>query len=148
MYAAVRSMPMPPRHLIAVSGRQRPSTAPSPVSPPPAGLTATRPRQTFEGHRQLRQSIGSGVLHESDCEDDHAPRLGQPSPDGSLEARERQVLLVCFPHHLLSRVPGHLTRLTQWQLRRTVGPGLQDAEVLLIAVQQFAVRESTTIIAF
>ena len=102
---------------------------------------ATRPRQTFEGHRQLRQSIGSGVLHESDCEDDHASRLGQPSPDGSLEARERQVLLVCFPHHLLSRVPGHLTRLTQWQLRRTVGPGLQDAEALLIAVQQFAVRE-------
>jgi hypothetical protein len=30
-------------------------------------------------------------------------------------------------------------------LRRTVGPGLQDAEARLIAVQQFAVRESTTI---
>ncbi|KAN0115698.1 hypothetical protein V8E52_006644, partial [Russula decolorans] len=73
----VRGMPMPPRHPAAPGGRQRPSTAPSPVSPTPAGgLTTTRPRQTFEGHRrQLRHSIGSE---------------GQPSPDGSLEARERE----------------------------------------------------------
>ncbi|KAF8497822.1 hypothetical protein F5888DRAFT_1613094, partial [Russula emetica] len=87
----VRGMPMPPRHPAAGGGRQRPSTAPSPVSPTPAGLTTTRPRQTFEGHRrQLRQSIGSEVLQESDREDDRASRSGQPSPDGSLEARERE----------------------------------------------------------
>ena len=86
----VRGMPMPPRHPAAVGGRQRPSTAPSPASPTPAGLTATRPRQTFEGRRQLRQSIGSEVLHESDREDNRPSRSGQPSPDGSLEARERE----------------------------------------------------------
>jgi hypothetical protein len=85
----VRGMPVPPRHPAAGGGRQRPSTAPSPVSPTPAGLTATRPRQTFEGHRrQLRQIIGSEVLQESDREDNRAPRSGRPSPDGSLEARE------------------------------------------------------------
>jgi hypothetical protein len=89
----VRGMPMPPRHPAAGAGsRQRPSTAPSPVSPTPAGgLTTTRPRRTFEGHRrQLRQSIGSEVVPESDREDDRPPRSGQPSPDGSLEARERE----------------------------------------------------------
>jgi hypothetical protein len=88
----VRGMPMPPRHPIVGGGRQRPSTAPNPVSPTPAGgLTASRPRQTFEGHRrQLRESIGSEVLQESDREDDRASRSGQPSPDGSLEARERE----------------------------------------------------------
>jgi hypothetical protein len=88
----VRGMPMPPRHPAAAGGRQRPSTAPNPVSPTPAsGLTTTRPRQTLEGHRrQLRQSIGSEVLQESDREDDRASRSGQPSPDGSLEARERE----------------------------------------------------------
>ena len=85
----VRGMPMPPRHPAA--GRQRPSTAPSPASPTPAGLSATRPRQTFEEHRrQLRESIGSEVLPESDRESDRPPRSGQPSPDGSLEARERE----------------------------------------------------------
>jgi hypothetical protein len=83
-------MPMPPCHPAAAGGRQRPSTAPSPASPTPAGLTATRPRQTFEGRRQLRQSIGLEVLHESDREDDRPSHLGQPSPDGSLEARERE----------------------------------------------------------
>jgi hypothetical protein len=88
----VRGMPMPPRHPAAAGGRQRPSTAPSPVSPTPTGgLTATRPRQTLEGHRrQLRHSIGSEVLQESDREDDRPSRSGQPSPDGSLEARERE----------------------------------------------------------
>ena len=88
----VRGMPMPPRHPAAAGGRHRPSTAPNPVSPTPAGgLTASRPRQTFEGHRrQLRQSIGSEVLQESDREDDRPSRSGQPSPDGSLEARERE----------------------------------------------------------
>ena len=91
----VRGMPMPPRHPTAGGGRQRPSTAPSPASPtsptPAGGLTASRPRQTLEGHRrQLRQSIGSEVLQESDREDDRASRSGQPSPDGSLEARERE----------------------------------------------------------
>ena len=41
----VRGMPMPPRHPGAGGGRQRPSTAPNPVSSTPAGgLTATRPR--------------------------------------------------------------------------------------------------------
>jgi hypothetical protein len=86
----VRSMPMPPHHPAAAGGRQRSSTAPSPVSPTPAGLAATRPRQTFDGRKQLSQSIGSEVLHESDCEDDRPSRSGQPSPDGSLEARERE----------------------------------------------------------
>jgi hypothetical protein len=83
-------MHMPPRHLAAVGGRQRPSTAPSPISPTPVGPTAMRPRQTFKGRRQLRQSIGSGVPREFDREDDCASRSGQPSPDGSLEARKRQ----------------------------------------------------------
>jgi hypothetical protein len=87
----VRGMPTSPRRPAAEGGRQRPSTAPSPVSPTPTGgLTATRPRQTFEGRRQLRQSIGSEVLQEPDREDDRASRSGQPSPDGSLEARERE----------------------------------------------------------
>src|SRR6266403_5380358 len=45
----------------------------------------------FEGHRkQLRQSVGSEPLPESDREDDRASRSGQPSPDGSLEARKRE----------------------------------------------------------
>jgi hypothetical protein len=82
---------MPPRHPAAAGGRQRPSTAPNPVSPTPAGgLTASRPRQSFEGHRQLRQSISPEVLQESDREDDREFRSGQPSPDGSLEERERE----------------------------------------------------------
>ncbi len=89
-----RSMPMPPRHPAAsAGGRQRPATAPSPASPSPAGgLTATRPRQTFEQpRRHLRpDSAGSEQLLESDREDDRASRSGQPSPDGSLEARERE----------------------------------------------------------
>ena len=34
--------------------------------------------------------IGSEILPESDREDDHAFRSGHPSPDGSLEARERE----------------------------------------------------------
>ena len=90
-----RSMPMPPRHPAAgAGGRHRPATAPNPVSPTPAGgLTATRPRQTFEGHRrELRheRSIGSELSPEFDRESDRASRSGQPSPDGSLEARERE----------------------------------------------------------
>ena len=89
----VHGMPMPPRHPAAgAGGRQRPATAPSPTSPTPSGgLTASRARQTFEQHRrQLRESIGSEVLQESDRESDRASRSGQPSPDGSLEARERE----------------------------------------------------------
>jgi hypothetical protein len=55
------------------------------------GITATRPRQMFEGHRrQLHQRIGSEVLQESHREDDLASRSGQPFPDGSLEAHERE----------------------------------------------------------
>ncbi|KAF8497814.1 hypothetical protein F5888DRAFT_1906591 [Russula emetica] len=85
----VHGMPMPPRHPVARGSRQHPSATPGPVSPTPAGITATRPRQTFEEHRrQLRQSIGSEALQESDREDNRASRSGQPSPDGSLEARE------------------------------------------------------------
>ncbi|KAF8482280.1 hypothetical protein F5888DRAFT_1847754 [Russula emetica] len=87
----VRGMPMAPCHPAAGGGCQLPSTVPSPVSPTLAGgLTATRPWQTFEGYlQQLHHSIGSEVLPESDREDDCA-RLGQPLPDGSLEARERE----------------------------------------------------------
>ena len=81
---------MPPRHPAAGGSRQRPSTAPNPVSPTPAnGLMTSRPGQTFEGHRwQLRQSTSSEVLQESDRKDYHASRSGQPSPGGSLEARK------------------------------------------------------------
>jgi hypothetical protein len=91
----MRGMPMPPRHPAAgASGRHRPATAPNPVSPTPTGgLTATRPRQTFEGHRrELRheRSIGSELSPDYDRESDRASRSGQPSPDGSLEARERE----------------------------------------------------------
>jgi len=88
----VRGMPMPPRHLAARGGQQRPSIAPSPVSRTSAGgLTVTRPRETFEGHcRQLRQSVGSEVLQESDRKDERPPRSGQPLPDGSLKASERK----------------------------------------------------------
>ena len=61
----------------------------NPVSPTPAGsLTASRPRQTFEGHRQLRQNIGSEVLLESDREDDRASRSGQSSHASLFEVRE------------------------------------------------------------
>jgi hypothetical protein len=84
----VRGMPMPPRHQAAAGSRQRPLTAPSPVSPTPAGLTAMGPHQTFEECGQLRQSISSEVSHESDSEDDRPSRSGLPSPDSSLEARE------------------------------------------------------------
>ena len=88
---------MPPRHPAAgAGGRQRPATAPGPASPtsptPAGGLSATRPRQTFEQpRRHLRpDSAASEDLLESDREEDRAPRSGQPSPDGSLEARERE----------------------------------------------------------
>jgi hypothetical protein len=76
----VRRIPIPSRHPAAGGGRQRPSTAPSPVSPAPTGgVTVTRPRQTFEGHHlwQVRQSIGLEVLLESDHEDDR-PSRGAP----------------------------------------------------------------------
>jgi hypothetical protein len=88
----VRGMPMPPRHPAAgAGGRQRPNTAPGPASPTPGGLSATRPRQTFEQPRHLRPDSGaSDELLESEREDDRASRSGQPSPDGSLEARERE----------------------------------------------------------
>ncbi len=74
---------------------QPPSTVPNLASLTPlaagGGLTATRPWQTFEGHRmQLHQNIGPEVLPESDREDDHASRSEKPSPDDSLEARERK----------------------------------------------------------
>jgi hypothetical protein len=46
------------------------------------------PEVVANAPRQLRQSIGSEVLPESDCEDDRASCSGQPSPDGSLKARE------------------------------------------------------------
>src|SRR5258708_30706213 len=39
-------------------------------------------------HWQLRQSIGLEVIPESDHKDDHPSHSGQPSPDGSLEARK------------------------------------------------------------
>ena len=86
----ISGMPMPPRHPAAgSSGRQRAGTMP--MSPTPAGaLTATRPTLTNEQqHHDLgAESIGSG----SDREDEHdrASRSDQPSPDGSLEARERE----------------------------------------------------------
>ena len=87
----ISGMPMPPRHPAAgSSGRQRAGTMP--MSPTPAGaLTATRPALTNEHQHQHdlgAESIGSG----SDREDDHdrASRSDQPSPDGSLEARERE----------------------------------------------------------
>jgi hypothetical protein len=65
------------------------STALNTVSPTPSGLTAMGPQQTFERHRwQLRQSVGSEVLPESDREDDCASRSGQPSRDGLLEMRK------------------------------------------------------------
>jgi hypothetical protein len=89
----VRGVPMPPHHPAAGAGsRQRPSTAPNLISLTPAGgLTAAYPRQTFEGYRrQLHQSIGSELVPESDREDDRPSRSGQSSPDGSLEARERE----------------------------------------------------------
>ena len=88
----VHGMPIPPCHPAVSGSQQCPSTAPNPVSPTLAGgLTATRTRQMFEGHRrQLCQSMGSEVLQDSDCEDDHASRSGQPSPDGSLEACKRK----------------------------------------------------------
>ena len=92
-----RGIPMPPRHPAAgAGGRQRPATAPGPASPtsptPAGGLSATRPRQTFEQpRRHLRpDSAASEDLLESDREEDRASRSGQPSPDGSLEARERE----------------------------------------------------------
>ena len=93
----VRGMPMPPRHPAAgASGRQRAGSVPVsiPASPTPAGgsgLTATR-QQALEEHRQhLRASVGSDPsLPESDREEDRPSRSGQPSPDGSLEARERE----------------------------------------------------------
>ena len=51
------------------------------------GIEATT---NFRGAPSVRQSIGSKVLQESDLEDDRASHSGQPSPDGSPEARERE----------------------------------------------------------
>jgi len=90
----MRGIPMPPRHPAAgAGGRQRPATAPGPASPTPVGgLSATRPRRTFEQpRRHLRpDSAASEELLEEDREEDRASRSGQPSPDGSVEARERE----------------------------------------------------------
>jgi hypothetical protein len=100
-------MPMPPGHPATGGGRQRPSTGPNTVSLTPAGgLTASRLRQTFEGHHQLRQSIGSEVLQESDREDDRASRSRQPSPAHSRRANAK-ILFAFFLHLHLSRVLGH-----------------------------------------
>ena len=96
----VRGMPMPQRHPAAGGGRQRPSTAPNTVfATPTGGLTATRPRQTFEGHcRQMRQSIDSEVLQGSDCEDDRASRSGQPFPGWVTRgSRTRRFCWSAFP---------------------------------------------------
>ena len=110
------SMPMPPHHPAAAGGCQRPPTAPSPVSPTPASLMATRPRQMFEGRRQLRQSIGSEVLHESDREEDRPSHSGQPSPDSSLEARERKNSVgLLFPTIFSAESQVVLTWLTELQ---------------------------------
>ena len=88
----ISGMPMPPRHPAAgASGRQRAGTVP--MSPTPVGaLAATRPHQFDEQQQQQEEdlrseSIDSGSDHE---EDDRASRSDQPSPDGSLEARERE----------------------------------------------------------
>jgi hypothetical protein len=75
----------------ALTTRREVGHHPSPAKsclPTPAGrLTASSLRQTSEGHRQLRQYIGSEDLQESDREDDRASRSGQPWPDGLFEAR-------------------------------------------------------------
>jgi hypothetical protein len=87
----ISGMPMPPRHPAAgASGRQRAGTMP--MSPTPAGaLTATRPALYDEQQQDLgAESIGSGSDREGEGEDDRASRSDQPSPDGSLEARERE----------------------------------------------------------
>jgi hypothetical protein len=86
----ISGMPMPPRHPAAgASGRQRAGTMP--MSPTPAGaLTATRPALQQQQQDGLgAESIGSGSDREGE-DDDRASRSDQPSPDGSLEARERE----------------------------------------------------------
>ncbi|KAF8506776.1 hypothetical protein F5888DRAFT_1629943 [Russula emetica] len=97
-------------------------SVPSPQMWPPMPLDSTKSchpytersfgneaRQSFEGHRrQLRQSIGSEVLQESDHEDDRASRSEQLLPDGSPE-REDSVSLLSLPSSYLhlNRVLGH-----------------------------------------
>ncbi len=83
----VRGMPVRPHHPATGAGsRQRPSTAPSSISPSPAGsLAATRPWQTFGSEVSYQ-----GLVPESDREDDRPSHSGQPSPDGLLEPRERE----------------------------------------------------------
>jgi len=80
-------MPVRPHHPATGAGsRQRPSTAPSSISPSPAGsLAATRPWQTFGSEVSYQ-----GLVPESDREDDRPSHSGQPSPDGLLEPRERE----------------------------------------------------------
>src|SRR5258708_3957453 len=103
---------LPPGHLAASAGsRKRPSTAPSPVSLTPAGgLAATRPRQTFEGHRLdiggggCARALARRAYQESYFEDDCPSRSGQPSPDGSLKVRKCQDSVGLLSP---SRVPEH-----------------------------------------
>jgi len=73
----------------------------------------------FKGHcRQLRQSVGSEVLQESDCKDNRASRSGQPSHDGSLEAhkRENSVGLLTPPSSQPSLGRPHLAHAMRAQL--------------------------------
>ncbi|KAF8496778.1 hypothetical protein F5888DRAFT_1803951 [Russula emetica] len=65
------------------SGVQVPLSGGTPTSAVSPTLSVLSPQD------QLHQSIGSEVLLESDREDDCA-RLGQPLPDGSLEAHKRE----------------------------------------------------------
>ena len=103
----VHGMPMPPSYPVAPGGRQRLSTAPSPVSPTPA---VSRPR----GHVKRSRGISScvRVLAQKSCMSLTAKTTAHPAQDSlRLMTHSRRgnarILLVCFLHHLLNRVPGH-----------------------------------------
>jgi hypothetical protein len=95
------------RHVARQTWRRRPLPhRPHAIQLPEVAANSPRQRQILSPRgrrRQLRQSIGSEVLPESD----RASRSGQPSPGGSPEARERKDSV-----GLLS--PPSSQPLTQW----------------------------------
>ncbi|KAI0263628.1 hypothetical protein BC834DRAFT_844491 [Gloeopeniophorella convolvens] len=91
-------MPMPPRHPAARRARAGtvpvPGPGPVPASPASPSPPARRPRAARMSFRESMSSAAGATLPESDRESER-----QPSPDGSLEAREREDSLGLLSAH-------------------------------------------------
>jgi hypothetical protein len=82
----------------------------------------------FGNGPQPRQSIGSEALPESDREDDRASRSGQPSPDGSLEARKREDSAPIVPTITSDETASQKAPSTTQTLRITLSQGVSTPE--------------------